>query len=92
MELIAMQLVPLVIVSSTVLGVGYFCLDLYRNRRRLAMKPTVSLVCYDSLPCENGDASQAVSQVSHAVGDASTCVSSGVGHCVEAIAHTLSHH
>lgn len=91
-DLTPMQFVPLTIVASTALGAGYFCLDLYRNRRRLTTKPTVDLVCYDSLPCENGDVSQALSHVSHGIGDASDCVSSGMGHCVEAIAHTLSHH
>lgn len=98
MELIPMQLLPLFIGSSTALGIGCFCLDLYRNRRRLSTKPnlTIDLVCYDPLPSPDGDdlqaVGQAVSHVSHAVGDASHCASNGVGHCVEAIAHALSHH
>jgi hypothetical protein len=94
-----MTLLPLVIGSSTALGIGYFCADLYRNRRKLAEKPVpeTDLTCYELGIIPDGDDLQAVGQVvSHAehgiVEAASDCMSGGVGHCVEAIAHVIAHH
>lgn len=93
-----MPLIPLLIGSSTALGVGYFCVDLYRNRRRLAEKPVpeTDLTCYDiGLPdqVDFQAAEQAISHAGHAIGEASSeCASGGIGHCVEAIAHVISHH
>ena len=92
-----MQLLPLLIGSSTALGIGYFCLDLYRNRRRLftTSNPSVDLPCLDAWATLDGDdlqVGQAVNHASHVVGEASHCASNGLGHCVEAIAHTLPHH
>jgi len=94
-----MPLIPLLIGSSTALGVGYFCVDLYRNRRRLAEKPVpeTDLTCYElgDIPAGNDlqAVGQAVSHASHAVGEVSSeCASGSIGHCVEAIAHVISHH
>lgn len=93
-----MPLIPLLIGSSTALGVGYFCVDLYRNRRRLAEKPVpeTDLTCYDiGLPdqVDLRAAEQTLSHAGHAIGEASSeCASGGIGHCVEAIAHAISHH
>ncbi|MGG6297277.1 hypothetical protein ACQ4M4_23025 [Leptolyngbya sp. AN02str] len=94
-----MPLIPLLIGSSTALGVGYFCVDLYRNRRRLAEKPVpeVDLTCYELGDILDGKGLQSVGQmVSHAehgIAEASSeCASGGIGHCVEAIAHVISHH
>ncbi|NEQ24071.1 MAG: hypothetical protein F6K28_34095 [Microcoleus sp. SIO2G3] len=86
-----MHLIGLLIGSSTVLGVGYFCIDLYRNRSRLSVKPKppAGIFCFDTLPSPEDNQVQAVG---HAIEEASRCASEGVGHCVEAIAHTLSHH
>ncbi len=90
-----MQLLPLLIIS-TALGIGFFCLDLYRNRRRLLIKsnPSVDLSCLDAWAYLDGDdlqVGQAVNHASHVVGEASQCASDSIGHCVEVIAHTLSH-
>lgn len=92
-----MQILPLLIGFSTALGIGFFCLDLYRNRRRLLTKsnPSVDLSCLDAWAYPDGDdlkVGQAVNHASHAMGEVSHCASNGLGHCVEAIAHTLSHH
>jgi|GEM_PF-5435945 len=93
-----MPLIPLLIGSSTALGVGYFCVDLYRNRRRWAEKPVpeTDLTCYDIGLPDHVDlraAEQTLSHAGHAIGEASSeCASGSIGHCVEAIAHVISHH
>jgi hypothetical protein len=93
-----MQLLPLLIGSSTALGIGYFCVDLYRNRRRLTEKPVpeADLTCYEVGALDGADLraiGQTASHAGHAIGEAtSECASGGVGHCVEAIAHVISHH
>lgn len=94
-----MPLLPLLVGSSTALGIGYFCADLYRNRRRLAENPVpeADLTCYELGVIPDGDDLQsvghAVSHTGHAIGEASSeCVSGGIGHCVEAIAHVIAHY
>lgn len=93
-----MPLLHLLIGSSTALGVGYFCVDLYRNRRRVTEKPApeTDLTCYDIGLPDQVDfrvAEQAISHASHALGEASSeCARDGIGHCVEAITHVISHH
>jgi hypothetical protein len=78
----------------TVLGVGYFCVDLYRNRsKRLsrfeAIADVTGLECSpNALQVENEIAHNAA----HWVAEASHTVGESLGNCVEAIAHTLSHH
>lgn len=44
-----MPMIPLLIGSTTALGLGYFCADLYRNRRRLTEKPVpeADVTCYE---------------------------------------------
>lgn len=90
-----MHILPLLIVSSTALGLGYCCLDVYRNRHRLSpqQKPTVDLAGCEIIPIPDGDdlhtVGQAVTHISHA---AEHCASDGVGKCVEAVAHSLFHH
>lgn len=86
-----MHLIPLLISSFTAAGIGYFCIDLYRNRSRLNEKPTppADAFCFDTLPSSEGNQ---VHAVGHAVSEASHHAGEGAGHCVEAIAHTLSHH
>jgi hypothetical protein len=70
----------------TVLGVGYFCVDLYRNRsKRLSHFEAIADVT--GLEC-----SPDAIQVEHEVAEASHTVGESLGNCVEAIAHTLSHH
>jgi hypothetical protein len=78
---------------------GYCCADLYRNRRRLAEKPVpeADLTGYELGDIPTGKEleaiGQAVSRAGHGVAEASSeCMSGGIGHCVEAIAHSLSHH
>ena len=85
-----MHLIPLLIGSSTAVGIAYFCIDLYRNRSRLTVKPNpaADAFCFDVLPSPEGDR---VHAVGHAVGEASHHAGEGVGQCIEAIAHT-SHH
>ena len=86
--------------SSTALGIGYFCVDVYRNRQRLSKKPDLEVDltgCDVGIIVPDGDDLQAVGQVfshgSHAIGEASSaCASGGVGHCLEAIAHVMAHH
>lgn len=93
-----MPLLPLLIGSFTALGIGYFCADVYRNRRRLteAPVPKTDLTCYEiDLPdqVDLRGVEHTLSHASHAIGDASgECMSGGVGHCLEAIAHSISHH
>lgn len=94
-----MPLIPLLIGSSTALGMGYFCVDLYRNRRKLAEKPgpEVDLTCYEFGDIPNGKDLQvvgdAIGQAGHGMVETSSeCVSGGIGHCVEAIGHVISHH
>ena len=93
-----MPLLPLLIGSSTALGIGYFCVDVYRNRRRLIEKPVpeVDLTCYGFIIPDGDDlqaVGQAVSHAGHAIGEASSeCMSDGIGHCVEAISHVIAHH
>jgi hypothetical protein len=94
-----MPLIPFLIGSSTALGIGYFCADVYRNRCRLAEKPVpeADLTCYELGDVPGGRELQAVGQmVSHAghriAETSSECASDGIGHCVEAIAHVISHH
>jgi hypothetical protein len=78
----------------TVLGVGYFCVDLYRNRsKRLshfeAIADVTGLECSpDAFQVENEIARNTV----HGVAETSHTVGESLGNCVEAIAHTLSHH
>lgn len=80
--------------ALTILGAGYFCVDLYRNRsKRLshfeAIADVTGLEFSDvSLQKETEMAHHAV----HAVGEVSHTIENGVGHCLEVIAHTLSHH
>lgn len=93
-----MPLLPLLIGSFTATGVGYFCVDVYRNRRRLSDRPVLEadLTCYelgipDHVDCQR--IGQTVDQTGHTLGEAtSECMSGGVGHCVEAIAHVFFHH
>jgi hypothetical protein len=69
--------------AVTGLGIGYFCVDLYRNRnKRLSHFEAIA----DMTGVEfSPNVVPAVGEVSHNIGD-------GLGECVEAIAHTLSHH
>lgn len=94
-----MPLLPLLIGSSTAFGIGYFCVDVYRNRCRLSGKavPEADLSCYElgAIPDDVDFRAfgQTVSHAGHAIKEAtSECMSSGIGHCVETIAHVLSHH
>ncbi len=93
-----MSLLPLVISASTAIGLGYFGVDLYRNRRRLSEKPVpdVDLTCYEVGMLDRGDiptVGNAVGHVGHSVAEASSeCMGGSIGHCVEAIAHAISHH
>ncbi|MFQ4136754.1 hypothetical protein PGN35_010580 [Nodosilinea sp. PGN35] len=94
-----MPLLPLAIGSTTALGLGYFCADLYRNRRRLAEQPVpeADLTCYELGDIPNGQDLEvvggAISRAGHGLAEASSdCASSGIGHCVEAIAQVIAHH
>lgn len=98
-EVLAMPLLPLLIGSSTALGVGYFCADFYRNRRRLAEKsvPDADLTCYELGAIPDGDELQtvghAVNHAGHGIAEASSeCMSGGIGHCIEAISHVITPH
>jgi hypothetical protein len=84
-----MQLLPLLIGFSVTLGVEYFCFDLYRNRKRLSARPnrvSDNLSSYSSLEVLDSHDLQAVGE------SASHCATDSVEHCVNAIAHSLSHH
>ena len=94
-----MPLIPLLSGLSTALGIGYFCADLYRNRRKMAEQsvPDADLTCYELGDIPDGDDLQGVGQVlshaGHGIAEASSeCMSGEIGHCVEAIAHVISHH
>jgi hypothetical protein len=69
--------------AVTALGVAYFCVDLYhnRNKHRSHFEPIADITGVECSP----NAMHGVEDASHSIGD-------GVGHCIEAIAHTLSHH
>lgn len=94
-----MQLIPLIIAVPTVMGIGYFGLDLYRNRHRLSKKPnsTVDLSYLENLPTPDGDEVQAIEHtashvVHHAASEASHCLNVDVTTCIDAISHTITHH
>lgn len=57
-----MQLILLVIAVPTAIGIGYFCLDLYRHRHRLSKKTgsTVDLTDLENLLTPDGDEVQAI--------------------------------
>ena len=80
------------------LGIGYFCADVYRNRRRLTEKPVpeADLNCHEIGILDQVDfrvAEHTLSHMGQAIGETSSeCTSGGIEHCVEAIAHVLSHH
>jgi hypothetical protein len=84
-----MQFLSLLIGTSVVLGVGYFCFDLYRNWNRLSARPNPALddlASYSSLEVVDSRDLQSVGEA------ASHCATNGVGHCVDAIIDSLSHH
>lgn len=93
-----MSLLPLVIGASTAIGLGYLGVDLYRNRRRLTEKPVpdVDWTCYEVGVLDGEDiqtVDNAADHVGHGVADAySEYVAGSIGHCVEAIGHSLFHH
>ncbi|MDX2215576.1 MAG: hypothetical protein SFY66_20100 [Oculatellaceae cyanobacterium bins.114] len=98
-----MQLIPLLIGSLMVVGIGCFCLDLYRNRHRLLTRPNpqVDLMAsdtstasdgHDNLQAADSIASYGSHHVGHATSEASHCASHSVGHCVDASSHSVSHH
>ncbi len=96
-EVIAMPLFPLLIGSSTVLGIGYCCVDVYRNRKRLRDKtPDADLTGYEleSAAVDAGlqTLGRATNHAGHAASEAVGEVASGAGAWIEAIAHTLFHH
>jgi hypothetical protein len=86
-----MSIVPLLVSSSIAIGIGYFCVDLYRNRRRLTADPTAAVNLSASTiadPLEVKDI-QATEQV---LGEVVHHAGSGIEQGVEAIARTLEHH
>jgi maleate cis-trans isomerase len=80
--------------AITVLGVGYFCVDLYRNRnKRLSHFEAIADVTgLESSPAALNIENEIAHQTAHGVAEASHNVGESLGNCVEAIAHTLSHH
>jgi hypothetical protein len=78
----------------TILGVGYFCVDLYRNRnKRLSHFEAIADVTgLDSSPADLNVENEIAHHTVYAVGEASHNIGESLGNCVEAIAHTLSHH
>lgn len=85
-----MPAVPLLIASAIATGIGYFCVDVYRNRRRLTAASAASVNLSTSTvadPLEVKDV-QAAEQV---LGEASHHISEGIEQSIEAIANTLSH-
>jgi hypothetical protein len=86
-----MAIIPLLVGCSIAIGVGYFCVDLYRNRRRLTAEPTAAVNLSASTladPVEVKD----IQTTEQALGEAIHHASSGIEHGVEAIARTLEHH
>jgi hypothetical protein len=89
----------LVTVSAlAALGLGGFCVDFYRNRRRQSAptsKANIDFV-FDSTVIPDGtdlhQVGHVVSDLSHGVGEASHSVAEGLGQCVEVISHGVSHH
>jgi hypothetical protein len=77
--------------SLAVLGIGYFGLDLYRNRNRPLSRFEDS-GALSNIGIDASDLTQAAHSASHAVEVTDHGIEQVVGHCVEAIAHTLSHH
>jgi hypothetical protein len=83
--------------SLTALGVGCFCVDMYRNRNRrssetnestdLAVGGAIDLAIFD---VELSDL-PAGEQISHAVSESGHSIGHAIGHGVETITHTLSH-
>jgi hypothetical protein len=86
-----MAIVPLLVGCSIAIGIGYFCVDLYRNRRRLTEEPSAAVnlsasTIADSLEVKDIQATeQVLGEVVHHAG-------SGIEQSIEAIANTLTHH
>jgi hypothetical protein len=92
--------------SFTALGIGYFCIDLYRNRRQLSsgideisgLDSAVSGLEFEDL----AKAEHSLEQASHALDKTSHDISEGFWHgfnvleilagIVQTIAQTLRHH
>ena len=89
---------PIAVGLPTAVGVGSFCADIYRNRRRLRRKPVPAVDmtgCDAGIVPDGGDLhaiGQTVNHASHGVGEVSgECMSGGLGQCLDAIAHVISH-
>ena len=89
---------PLAIGLPTAIGVGCFCADIYRSRRRLGQKPApaVDTTGYEAgIVPDGGDLhaiGQTVNHANHAVGEVSgECMSGGLGQCLDAISHVIPH-
>ncbi|MEM1242445.1 MAG: hypothetical protein AAGI45_21655 [Cyanobacteria bacterium P01_H01_bin.26] len=87
---------PIAVGLPTAVGVGCFCADIYRNRRRLGQKsvPAVDMTGGDvGIVPDGGDLhgiGQAVNHAGHgAVEVSGECMSGGLGQCLDAIAHVI---
>lgn len=80
--------------AFTLFGIGFFCVDWYRNRsKRLSHFEAISDVT--GLELSDGMLQKENEITHHAVHAASErihTIGEGVGHHIETIAHTLSHH
>lgn len=98
-EVMAMSpFLPLVIGLPVGVGLGCFCMDIYRSRGRLTQKrvPAVDMPgCDAGIVPDGGDLhaiGQTVNHAGHAVGEVSgECVSGGLGQCLDAIVHVIPH-
>ncbi|WP_404783521.1 hypothetical protein [Altericista sp. CCNU0014] len=80
--------------AIAVLGVGYFCVDLYRNRsKRLShFEAIADATGLESSPAALNVENEIAHHTARGVEEASHTVAESLGNCVEAIAHTIAHH
>lgn len=83
--------------SFAALGIGYFCIDLYRNRRQRSSDEVMTGLGFNSdlsgLDCVDLPAGeQTLTQMGHAFEKTSHGIAHGFEQGLDAIVQTLSHH
>jgi hypothetical protein len=88
-----MPLIPLIIIATVLLGIGYFVLDLYRNRHRLSTPPDpiLDLSGSEAWAVPDGNDSHTLEQITDHISEASHAAGEALGHGLEAIGQALSH-
>jgi hypothetical protein len=86
-----MAVIPLLVGSTIAIGIGYFCIDLYRNRNRLTSDTTATVNLSASTVADPLEV-QDIQAAEQGLGEAIHHASDGIEKGVEAIANALNHH